>query len=221
VQASPRGGSLFTPVPELNLSDAQIALLFLSSDGVWHRERTEDPWFAATRGVPISNDLDFENRTNVFLPDEPASVVGCTFKFWLCNPKLPGSPCRNMMQAGPPRGERLLELWPDTNDRAAILGFLSAVETFTASPDNFYRFPGLPSLLSRGTLVGPLQVDAIPPNRWQQEMEFTFQASLAAAQSSMAAAAQKGAIWSTNGMYCPTPEACHTLCHNQVSQQEC
>jgi hypothetical protein len=86
------------------------------------------------------------------------------------------------------------EIWPNIYDRAAVLGFLFALNTFAVTPDQIYQFPGLPFLLSRYTLAGPLQVDAIPTNRWQQEMEYGFQASLASMQSSMAAATQKGAI---------------------------
>ncbi|KAF2691131.1 hypothetical protein K458DRAFT_438815 [Lentithecium fluviatile CBS 122367] len=154
-------------------SDGEVVILFLSSDGLWYRERTDDPWFAANQEVPASDELGFGNGTKVFLPDEPAGVIGCSFTTWLCNLELPES-----------------QIWPDTNDRAAIVGFMSAITTFTTSPDFVYRSPGLPSLLSRFTLVGPVQ-------------------------AGMAAATQKGAFWPTNKTHCPTPKACQVFCRNQ------
>lgn len=157
----------------------------------------------------------FGNDTKaVFLPDEPAGVVGCTIQTWLCNPELPEPQCASMQKDFT---TRLTQMWPNNFDRAAIRGFMSVSQIFAVPPDSLYESPGLPSLLSRFTLAVPVQVDAMPSNRWQKEMEYTFQTSLASIQSGMAAATQKGAPWSTNETHCPTPEACQTLCRNQVS----
>jgi hypothetical protein len=177
---------------------------------VYHRERVEDPWFAATQEVPVKD----ENTKVLFIPDEPARVVGCTYQSTICNPELAGSPCAEDLKD---EETRLAKMWPDDLDRAAIMGFIFAFSAFSILPESIYEYPGLPSLLSRFTLDGPLQVDAIPFNQWQKEMEYTFQITLASFQSAMAAATQKGALWFRNETYCPTPKACQALCRNQAS----
>lgn len=194
-------------------------MIFLSANGIVYSEKTEDPWFAATTPTPAPEDFGLPNGTNLYTADEPANVVGCAIQLWYCNPKLPeDSRCYNYFEAGPEFEDRLSTLWTDKDDLAAVFGFLYAMYTFTGEPDTFYRLTGVPSLLSRFTMTGPFQMDAIPPTRWQQEMEYSFQASLASFQTNMLQAAQKGSKW-PNETICFTPEACQKFCHSQVSNQ--
>jgi len=158
------------------------------------------------------------NGTRLFISDEPAGVLGCTLQTWYCNPKLPEqSRCVNLYESS--SLERLPEIWPDAEDLAAIQGFQSAVGTFTlVQPHVLYNSPGIPSLLARSTLIGPIQLDALPPNKWQQQMEYSYQASLVSLQSAPVEVTRRGAFW-PNETICPTAVACQKLCRNQASQR--
>ena len=190
-----------------------MTLIFLTSDGLWYREKTEDPWFAASQEVPTYGDSKYTDF--VYFSDETAGVLGCASQIWICNPERPESSCLNIQTASE---SFYSDMWPDSFERAAMVGFMTAFEMFFVNPDTLYASPGLPTLLSRFTLFGPTQLDAIPPNRWQKEIEYTFQASIASLQTGLAAAAQKGAPWPTDEKWCPTPEACQALCYHQVSR---
>ncbi|KAH8696936.1 hypothetical protein GQ44DRAFT_733494 [Phaeosphaeriaceae sp. PMI808] len=207
IYSNPNDRTHFTPIPQLDRSDAQVSLLFLDASDVINRNKTEDPWFAATTRGPYDG-------IKVYVADEPSGVLGCaTQRFW-CNPQLPeDTRCINFFEAG--GMDHLSKLWADPVDRAIVRGAMAPLNNKQSSLlEAFYRIPGLPSLLSRVTLIGPFQLDEIPSNRWQSEIEYTFQAGLAATQSMLVEAARGGFFW---GLLDCTGEdgVCIRKCKNQ------
>jgi hypothetical protein len=71
--------SAFDPISELNRSDADVTLLFLTNRVAYTGE-VKDPWFKATSQGNTS--WGFEN---VYFPDETVSGIGCTEQFQFCN----------------------------------------------------------------------------------------------------------------------------------------
>lgn len=253
MEAQKTSPTAFTPIADLNRTDARVMLIFLDQSSILYSNRTEDPWFRATTpaNVPIYTDVV---DMSFYRPDEPAGVLGCTSQFLLCKHASP-SECANFGLGLDQDMEQLRELWPRTADRAAVLGYRIALQKTFQGPVLFYGFPGkrffttirrpngsrnssesisaymstfcladmrylgIPSMLSRFTMSNSLQLDILPSNRWQQELEYTFQAELAALQSGLFEVSTKGIyILDAEESVCPDREACLKLCYFQVCQ---
>ncbi|KAF2491600.1 hypothetical protein BU16DRAFT_468495 [Lophium mytilinum] len=178
---------LFSPIPQLNRSDARLSLLFLESSGILYMDKTDDPWFAATTLGTMNADIREENPglDQYFVANEPAGVLGCATQRFYCNPELQdGKRCVISLEQS--NLDLLSELWPDEKEQAILGGTIAPIHVGTSAyPETFYVGAGLPVLLTRFTLLGPWQTNPIPSNRWQQEMEHSFQATLASLQSSL------------------------------------
>jgi hypothetical protein len=74
----------FTPIEALHRSDADITLLFLSSDQIISPVEINDPWYCSHRTVPgvRLNFTGWENLTlGGFFADESVSVLGCAKQY--------------------------------------------------------------------------------------------------------------------------------------------
>ncbi|KAF2262432.1 hypothetical protein CC78DRAFT_618493 [Lojkania enalia] len=199
----------FSPVPQLLVPNALTSVYFLEASGIRYLHRVEDPWFSAT--TPLQDPL---SKSQYFVADDPAGVVGCSTQIYLCNPQLPPeSRCVNKLT-----NISLSDLqgtWPDQKDRAAILGTQAAVTgLWTGQPALFAWMPGLPSLLASRTLLGQEQHSPLPSNMWQREAEYSLQATLASMQASGIETSRVGTAW-PNQEVCYPKEACQKLCRNQ------
>lgn len=189
-----------------------VTLLFLEASGIMYLNKTEDPLFLATK-MPSKLPPD---GTRFYVADRPAGVLGCATQKIFCNPLLPEQPrCVSIDQIV--SGDLLSKIWADPADFAAMYSLVTTMAgIYAAYPINFYAAPGLPSLKARFTLVPPLQTEALPPNKWQEETEYTFQASLASLQSSLVEAV-RGNTPLPNDILCSPQSACETLCRSLVS----
>ncbi|KAF2445487.1 hypothetical protein P171DRAFT_443143 [Karstenula rhodostoma CBS 690.94] len=205
-------------IPELNRTDAIISLLFLDPTDMVYREKVEDPWFAATTNAPEwlqevvkELGLGFES---LHVPDEPATVIGCTSQVFYCNTKT--GLCANLYKSES-QLESVAPIWPESNDFKAFIGYLSTNNVMLATPGSFYDYQGLPNMLARFTLEGPMQWDAVPRDQWKREMEFISQASLASFWSNVPQASQNGVCY-LNRTLCEDetePGLCEKLCKSQ------
>lgn len=215
--------SSFSPVAELQRTDAQVSLIFLDQSNILYFNQTDDPWFKATTLIEGEAPALVATGTQLkwYKPDDPPSALGCASKLLLCNSDSP-SDCANSAVGGEQFIKNLTTLWPDKEESAAVLGLTMAYKKIFTGPELFYSLPGMPSLLSRFTLLSSTQTDTLPSNQWQKEMEYSYQAYLASLQSGLVEASMKGApqIWQELEA-CPDLEACHKLCYNQVRKPPC
>jgi hypothetical protein len=76
-----QSASTFTPIPELDVDNADVFLLFLGFTGKF-TEPIEDPWFSAHQHE--THDTSFEILQNLYTPDKPISTLGCTEQHQIC-----------------------------------------------------------------------------------------------------------------------------------------
>ncbi|KAF2127586.1 hypothetical protein P153DRAFT_387328 [Dothidotthia symphoricarpi CBS 119687] len=211
----------FSPISQLNKTNTVVQLMFLESTDVKYYAEVTDPWFLADspKQVPAWLDLKLELANNTyFATNRSAGVLACASTTEYCNPNLPSG--RRCFNHGYDHGF-WNEVWPNADDRAFVngllnyFGFLYGNTIYT--PNGYYDIRGLPSLLTRFTLNGPMQPATIPSNRWQEETEFIFQTNLAAAQARVVeyANGKQSKTLESVVTYCGNGTECTRLCHSQ------
>jgi hypothetical protein len=195
-----------------------VSLLFLDASEVVYANKTEDPWFSATSLFDNSSLASSANGSHYFVADEPVGVLGCVTQRSYCNPNLPeivGCIDGFAVISGQYSLDPFKSAWPDANDQSAMRAFVAALSNQGAGLlDAYYAIPNSPTLLSRSTIFLNMQVATIPKDRWQDEREYLYKASLAAIQSMMVEHA-RGFTLSKN-MYCEGEKECRRICHSQV-----
>ncbi|ETN37646.1 uncharacterized protein HMPREF1541_07269 [Cyphellophora europaea CBS 101466] len=73
--------STFVPIPELQRHDADLTLLFLSSNKIYFKSVSDDPFFAAHQ--PFVMPGLYGNET-MYHADNAANVLGCTEQYQFC-----------------------------------------------------------------------------------------------------------------------------------------
>lgn len=94
------GNSTFAPKNEFMsvLRDSDVSLIFLSAEGILYTGEVNDDWYAAHRVAFNSTSASSANlphgSVQVYLSDEPASVIGCKSHYQVCSPTSPpGKDC--------------------------------------------------------------------------------------------------------------------------------
>ena len=144
--------------------------------------------------------------------------MGCVNHRSYCNPNIPkdvGCIDGFAVLGGQNSSELIKRAWPDVNDQSAMRSFVAALNNAGAGfLDAFYALPSSPTLISRSTILGNMQTAIIPKDRWQDEREHLYKASLAAIQSIMVEHA-RGLTFGKNA-YCDDEKECRRICHSQV-----
>jgi hypothetical protein len=167
--------------------------------------KTEDPWFSAITPV----------HPQGYSSDEPLGVLGCVTHQHYCNPDRPSKHNRMRRYISKDAEGALSKAWPDLQDQSAIRPLLSALSTTEAGfLDSFYALPGLPTLLSRNTLLANMQTAALAVNQWQIEREHIYKASMAAIQSMVVEYTRGLSLGS--GSLCATDTPYRRICNSQV-----
>jgi hypothetical protein len=71
-------GSTWAPIPDLQRANADLGVLFLSSNEIHYMEKVQDPWFFANNSAPLDN--DFMTYTSTYY----TTVMGCTEMYRVC-----------------------------------------------------------------------------------------------------------------------------------------
>ncbi|KAH7134893.1 hypothetical protein B0J11DRAFT_147724 [Dendryphion nanum] len=180
-------GPSFKVIPELNVSNSLLSFIFLEKSTIISLNKTNDPWFNASKPVKFTMFGDRE----VFVPEEPVSVLGCSTTRSFCHPDT--GACIDWHASD--SEAQVKNTWPDEKDQAVLLPLFTVLSYADAgSLDYFYGNQGIPTLLARNTLLGAIQTAFIADNWWQHELEYLFQASLAATQRAVVAYA-RGEAW--------------------------
>lgn len=206
-------------VSEILVDHAQTTLYFLVPFGIAYMNQTDDPWFSAN--TPSGTLMP------LYVPDEPAAVMGCTSTRTFCNPKIPGPEgCLNLYDSGDGEAE-FRQIFPDLEDRLFLRPLNVVLQAFGSGRiRDLYAAKSVPTLLARQTLL-PLfppnrntgiQTKALPSDQWQKELEYVAQASLASMQHFVVDYTRGS--WLGGGSPCEQPgEPCRRTCHSQVRSQ--
>ncbi|KAI1264348.1 hypothetical protein F5Y18DRAFT_417705 [Xylariaceae sp. FL1019] len=201
-------GSKFLPIDAIFRSDADIHIIFLSGNGVYYEEASDDAWYRP-RGAPTNvsfsaNGVASPPGTQEFyVPSEPASPMGCTDQYQFCSTAYPGT-----SGCGPLASFRdaLAGVAPffdsDYNDfynltltanfdnvvhksKSAVrfLYFTATLFSIDRSIFSVTTQLGSPSLASQATLLGGIQYGTLPWNQWHQDVIRWWGTSMALTQS--------------------------------------
>lgn len=81
--------SVFTPISELFRSDGNLFLVFLSGNGVYFFEKSNDPWYRGTRA----------SRDDTYQTEVAASPLGCVQQFQFCDGDSKCGPLASLVDA--------------------------------------------------------------------------------------------------------------------------
>ena len=192
-------------------SHDMVSLVFLDASEVLYFHKTEDPWFSATTPT-----IDEDDPDNAYTADESASVLGCATKRLVCNPNMPKSlGCIDTFAGSESINKSFNAAWPNVQDQHVILPIIHSInEPGQGVAEDFYSVTGVPTLLSRNTMMSNYQLAKLPSNRWQSELEHIYRAALAATQSSVVEYAR--GYWYGSSA-CQAEFPCQRICHSQVS----
>ncbi|KAH8896772.1 hypothetical protein GQ53DRAFT_819035 [Thozetella sp. PMI_491] len=89
-----RGASQFVPIDSILRNDSDVSLFFLSGNGVWFTQPSDDPWYRARNKVFEQYSTTGSTSIPLYAFDEPASAMACVQQHQFCNPSLPdGKQC--------------------------------------------------------------------------------------------------------------------------------
>ncbi|KAF1955428.1 hypothetical protein CC80DRAFT_474937 [Byssothecium circinans] len=172
----------FSPIPQLRVKDAETTLLFLTGQGIGFSGAVDDPWFSAHQ--QWRRDLGSNNLTGSgvfsYLPDEPASTLGCTQQVQFCNPNLPAGKNCEPLQGFTASAAHNQSLW--SKEQLEALNWVESVfDQERVKLANFVTFSGSSVLTARYNQVGFVS-SPLPDNQWQIEVEHLVGAFLSSLQ---------------------------------------
>lgn len=213
----------YIPIPELQKSDADVQIFFLSAPDIFFMNTVEDPWFSAhkPRKIIVGSELG-KVKYSSYWKDEPVSAVACTSQVQYCRPSSNSNSHEpDHEHCKPPHGYRTRQEWwaetfsdHQTDIFRTWINFLAQSDPVVMS---ILMTLKASVLVARSSLYGGAQA-RLPNNQWQIEVENLVSASLATIQGHMVEAVRGP----TPGMeqIWVRPEKNDTvawnLCNNQV-----
>lgn len=165
------------PVPEINRTNADVAVIFIAQNGVSYAEPVDDPMFAAH--VRLDLDAIIAGTGDYFSADNYVTTMGCAEQYKICNP--------NNGKCSDATGVNQMIMWLAYNNakinlntiqQAIALRVISGAlasgsigSIVFAMADN--------ALQAKDVLVGGTMSQGLPSNQWQKEMEGWYNKGLA------------------------------------------
>jgi hypothetical protein len=176
--------SQFRPIPQLNVSDADVMLVFLSFNKAYE-SAVNDPWFSAQKAGPFPprNGVTTTNGT-IFTRERPVTTLGCTERHQICTGT--NSSSSTPTKCTPLMGWNQMSANPDgvvslnlTARQDVTYGrvFQSAVDSMFFSVLRGLRQRD-PPLLARRSIQGLVSL-GLPDNQWQLETEYWHSLAMA------------------------------------------
>jgi hypothetical protein len=176
----------FEPIRELRQENADVTLVFLSSNQIAFLEQTTDEWYRATNSSAEGGLAISDERQAVYSQDEIASPLACVAQYQVCSPAIPDrgnghcTPLSSFYHTHRQYVYNPYELLvADANELSRIQWIWSIASKS--------QLPMLISslraqvLTSRNSFWGIFQ-GPLAPNQWQLEVEHWFAAMLARTQ---------------------------------------
>jgi hypothetical protein len=170
----PDPSSSFWPIPELNTTDGDVTLFFLSS-GTKYLAPVNDPWFLATQPYV---DPERSNQT-FYVGTWPVNIIGCVNKIQSCIPATGKCTALASTTTSSSQWGTALDLNGDLSRQAQIGDRLT------------WLFPGsLVTTLGSAYLLSQKYVNrglssALPDDQWTIEFKNFFEIMLAQMQQSL------------------------------------
>ncbi|KAJ2981336.1 hypothetical protein NUW58_g6714 [Xylaria curta] len=219
--------SNFYPIDDIARSDADLSLFFLSGNGVAFPRPSDDQWYRLNT-VPSSLNLGAHNPgTEIYLPQEPASPLGCANQYQFCNTAFQGTDgcgplasLRDAIAGAIPffftANSRSSKVNSTSETGARLIYFTNNFfSTSSSEISTILGQLGPVSLTSQKTLFGGIQ-GPIASNQWQRDVSHWWDISMAAQQSALldsAYIADNSDVRASRVNY-TTPEL-QKLCNNQ------
>ncbi|KAJ2977882.1 hypothetical protein NUW58_g7671 [Xylaria curta] len=168
----------FIPINSLFRDDADITLVFLSGNGVFHSAPSTDEWYRVSPiAVNVSASLNAAvTPFPIYLPEEPASPLGCASQYQFCHGDL--QHCGALASMADARSSvaslfhTTAAAYDDSNStsqdpfRYFVAGF---APTQSASIPAMLSQLGSASLASKSSITSLLQ-GPLPSNQWQLDV---------------------------------------------------
>lgn len=173
-------GSTFAPIPELHHARGDISLYFLSPNFVQFTGETDDPWYSAHFPFVNATATQFKDgKLQMYLADNPTSILGCLSQYQICNHNLPAD-------HGCTTWDSLMDTFNSHKDESRldqtqnqVLGWIG--QAFASSIVNIVDKMGISGLTSRYGLNQGIQ-GPLAPDQWQLDVEHWFTVWLATLQ---------------------------------------
>ncbi|KAI1736478.1 hypothetical protein F4680DRAFT_432254 [Xylaria scruposa] len=177
-----RSFSEFQPIEELDRTDAEVALFFLSAGDIIYSHMVDDPWFSAHQSAGSYGSAVQEGSKTFFHADEPATVLACANQEQFCRPNPGGQPICESLNDGYDHAASVQSLWPDDKKMQRYMAWSYNSYVLTAANiRTIVRQIGIATLTARFGLQSTVQ-GALPSDQWQKEVQNWFDASLATLQ---------------------------------------
>ncbi|KAI1370586.1 hypothetical protein F4677DRAFT_465069 [Hypoxylon crocopeplum] len=185
-----------SPINTLSRNDADATFIFLSGNGVLYSAPTDDEWYRSaateTKVIIITVDETFSS-TSYYLPEEPASPMGCAIQYQLCNAAFSGttgcgplSSLRDSIAGAAPFFNTTYANWQadiaQTETAARFNYFTGVLNRKTADMYYILHHLGPMSLLSQKFLSSGFQL-ALSANEWQLDVINWWNIQMAAIQA--------------------------------------
>lgn len=206
----------YLPIPDLSVGDADIILLFLSSNGLPFLQRTTDDWYRAT--IPARQLMlrGWNGTIQSYHQDEPASPMACLEREQLCIAVTgQGRVCTPLGAAGniPEKTEAILQDREQLNRVIWFYNVHTSPSQLLADVINSLHTGGL---LARYSMSVNAQ-GILPDNQWQLEVRHWFATIMAGIQQSFV----RTAVGPTPDLIPfatgPQSEQSKAMCNSQVS----
>ncbi|KAI1149406.1 hypothetical protein F4825DRAFT_469110 [Nemania diffusa] len=208
--------------------DADLFLVFLSGNGVVFTQPSDDQWYHLnTTPSPFSLGSNVPELLELYIPQEPASPLGCTNQYQYCNTAFQGtsgcgplaSPRDAIVRAAPffDANDVDLETTSFRSGAGARFGYLLGLfyQNTISGIEGILQQVGAAGLTSQKTLYGGIQ-GPIASDQWQRDVSNWWDISMAIHQStalSLAYMPDNSAVRAARLNY-TTPEL-QKLCNNQ------
>lgn len=167
----------YIPVPAMNVSNADISLLFIAPNSVRYQEPCYDPVFSAT---DLVDNVTSGIHVHYYNPDRYVSVVGCAEQYRICNPT--NNKCTEklgVMQFQQTLIENGDGLELNVVQNATAVRLTLALQITSVYYQTYTRLGG--ALEASDSLQG-LDQHYLPPTQWHSEVGGWFDTGLARLQ---------------------------------------
>jgi hypothetical protein len=166
----------WTPIPPLQVTDANTAAFFLSSNSVEYLSPVTDPWFMATTPDNITSGTVVKET---FTANEYVSAMACIDQYQICNPNKSPYSCTVLGQMNQMlNGTLEIDLNPTQNATAQRVGpYLTMSNT-----EYTVNYLGNSALLAQDHVGNDIGA-GLPSNQWKIEVEGWFAVALAKIQA--------------------------------------
>ena len=170
------------PIPELNRTDADVSVVFLSQNSVYYLAPVDDPFFAAHTLIGPTDDV----KDDTYIMDHAITALGCTDQFQICNQHPKNGPSPFCSKLGSFSDENKVEVY-DSSNGYNQLSTLSRLLNAAVGAPIYYSIFGrdASSLRAADSLFGDFQTLNLTATQWQLEASVWFAQGLVHMQQSI------------------------------------